>query len=192
MTASKNGAAPPLPLPAYRRQPWVLIAALALAVLLFLMLAASGDAPLSVRSATGDPIASATPAPDTGGALVAPAPAPATSGRSKRKLVTMRGEIVDYYCYIEKGLRGGEHKECGIRCVAGDVCMGLLTDDQRLFMISINHMRAMEPLKYEGIPDPFAKCRGMITQRVELTGYAMERHWQRVIEVTAVKEIPAG
>jgi hypothetical protein len=120
------------------------------------------------------------------------APAPATSGRSKRQLVTMRGEIVDYYCYIEKGLRGAEHKECGVRCVAGDVCMGLLTDDQRLFMISINHMRAMEPLKFEGIPDPFAKCRGMISKRVEMTGYAMERHWQRVFEVTAVKDLSAG
>ena len=190
MTASKNGAAaPPLPLPVSRRRPWALIAAHAVAVLLFLMLAASGDAPLSVRSATGDPVAGVAPAPDNAGGPVASAPA--TSGRSKRGLVTLRGEIVDYYCYIEKGMRGRDHKDCGVRCVAGDVCMGLLTDDQRLFMISINHMRAMQPLDFEGIPDPFAKCRGMISQRVELTGYAMERHWQRVIEVTAVTEIPA-
>lgn len=191
MSASKHGAdAPPLPLPIPRRRSWALIAAHAVAVLLFLMLAASGDAPLSARSATGDPIAGVAPAPDTAGGPVASAPA--TSGRSKRRLVTLRGEIVDYYCYIEKGMRGQDHRECGVRCVAGDVCMGLLTDDQRLFMISINHMRAMEPLKFEGIPDPFAKCRGMISRRVDLTGYAMERHWQRVIEVTAVTEIPAG
>jgi hypothetical protein len=169
----------------------VLIAALGIAVVLFLMLAAAGDTPMSVPKASGDTVADATPPAQDAAPAGPVAPAPATSGRSKRQLVTMRGEIVDYYCYIEKGLRGEEHKECGVRCVAGDVCMGLLTDDQRLFMISINHMRAMEPLKFEGIPDPFAKCRGMISKRVEMTGYAMERHWQRVFEVTAVKEIPA-
>ena len=191
MTGFKDGVpAPPLPPPVSHRRPWVLIAALGVAAVLFLMLAASGDAPMSVRDASGDTVASATPPPDAAAGPIAPAPA--TSGRSKRQLVTMRGEIVDYYCYIEKGWRGKDHKECGTRCVAGDICMGLLTDDERLFMISINHMRAMEPLQFEGIPDPFTKCRGMITQRVEMTGYAMERHWQRVFEVTAVKAIPAG
>ena len=191
MTVSKSGVpTPPLPLPGSRRRPWLLIVALGAAVVLFLMLAASGDAPLSVRSASGDTVSNATPTPDAPSGAVAPAGP--TSGRAKRKLVTMRGEIVDYYCYIEKGWRGKDHKECGTRCVAGDVCMGLLTDDERLFMISINHMRAMEPLQFEGIPDPFTKCRGMITERVEMTGYTMERHWQRVIEVTAVKAVPAS
>lgn len=191
MTASKSGVpTPPLPLPGSRRRPWLLIAALGAAVVLFLMLAASGDAPFAVRSASGDTVSNATPAPDAPSGAVAPAGP--TTGRAKRKLVTLRGEIVDYYCYIEKGWRGKDHKECGTRCVAGDICMGLLTDDDRLFMISINHMRAMEPLQFEGIPDPFTKCRGMITERVEMTGYTMERHWQRVIEVTAVKAIPAS
>lgn len=40
-------------------------------------------------------------------------------GESNRHYVTVRGEIVDYYCYIEKGLTGAMHKDCGTRCVAG-------------------------------------------------------------------------
>jgi hypothetical protein len=112
-----------------------------------------------------------------------------SDGRTPRRLVTLRGEIVDYYCYIEKGARGPMHRDCGVRCVAGDVCMGLLTTDDRLMMISINHMRAMEPLAWREIPDPFAACRSLIAEQVELTGYFMERKGQRIIEVTAVKPL---
>ena len=113
----------------------------------------------------------------------------AADGRGLRRLVTYRGEIVDYYCYIEKGARGPGHRDCGVKCVAGDVCMGLLTTDDRLMMISINHMRAMEPLAWRDVPDPFAACRSLIAEQVDLTGYYMERKGQRIIEVTAVKPV---
>lgn len=118
-----------------------------------------------------------------------PPGAPANGVPAKRTLVTLRGEIVDYYCFIEKGARGPGHRECGIMCVAGDVCMGLYTTDDRLFMISINHMRAMQPRAWSGIPDPFQACRKLIAETVDLTGYAMERKGQRIIEVTAVKPV---
>jgi hypothetical protein len=85
-----------------------------------------------------------------GGPPAAPAPTP-----SNRHYATFRGEIVDYYCYIEKGYTGQFHKACGLRCVAGDVCMGLLTTDGALYMLSVNHLRAMDPLGFRGIPDPF-------------------------------------
>ncbi len=117
--------------------------------------------------------------------------APATGAKyetSKRRLVTFRGEIVDYYCYIEKGLTGPAHRECGVRCVAGDVCMGLLTTDGDLYMISVNHLRAMDPLSFKGIPDPFNTCRGWIAETVDLTGYAMERKGQRILEIMGVKK----
>lgn len=109
--------------------------------------------------------------------------------RSGRRFVTVRGEIVDYYCYIEKGLTGPAHHECAIRCVAGDVCMGILTTDDQLYMISVNHIRAMTPLSFEGIPNPFDKCRRLISERVDLTGHAMERKGQKIIEVTDVRKV---
>ena len=114
--------------------------------------------------------------------------APAQPMGSNRRYVTMRGEIVDYYCYIEKGLTGPAHKACGTRCVAGDVCMGLLTTDGDLYMISVNHLRAMDPLGFNGVPDPFNVCRGWIAERVDLSGYAMERKGQRIIEIMDVKK----
>jgi hypothetical protein len=105
---------------------------------------------------------------------------------SKRHLVTKRGEIVDFYCYIEKGLKGLAHHECAVKCVSGDVCMGLLTDEGELYMISVNHLRAMTPLTFAGIPDPWQKCRTFISQKVDLTGYAMERNGQKLIEIVGV------
>ena len=97
-------------------------------------------------------------------------------------------EIVDYYCYIEKGLTGPAHKACGMACVAGDVCMGLLTTDGALYMISVNHLRAMAPLSMGDAPDPFRTCRGWIAEKVDLSGYAMERKGQRIIEIMGVKK----
>ncbi len=116
-----------------------------------------------------------------------PAPAPIVE-QSNRHYVTLRGEIVDYYCYIEKGLTGLGHRDCGTRCVAGDICMGLLTTDGALYMISVNHLRAMDPIAFRTVPDPFTTCRGWMAEKVDLSGYAMERKGQRVIEIMAVKK----
>lgn len=111
----------------------------------------------------------------------------------KRTPVTLRGELVDFYCFIEKGARGPEHRDCAVRCVAGDICMGLLTtDNKNLLMLSVNHLRAMDPKTWRGIPDPFTTCRGLLAETVDLTGFVMERHGQKIIEVTAVKVVPKG
>ena len=108
-----------------------------------------------------------------------------------RTIVTLRGEIVDYYCYIEKGLTGPSHRECGVKCVAGDVCMGLLTTNGELLMISVNHIRAMTPLAFQSIPNPFEKCRRLIAEKVDLTGYAMQRKGQKIIEIVEVTKVGA-
>jgi len=132
---------------------------------------------------------SSKPAAGVGPAAAQPrAAGNANTERSNRHYVTLRGEIVDYYCYIEKGLTGRTHRDCGIRCVAGDICMGLLTADGDLYMISRNHMRAMEPLAFKSVPDPFNTCTGWIAEKVDLSGHAMERKGQRIIEITDVKK----
>jgi hypothetical protein len=123
--------------------------------------------------------------PGTGGRPGQPATPPETSNKH---YVTLRGEIVDYFCFIEKGLTGEMHKACGLRCVAGDVCMGLLTTDGALYMISVNHLRAMDPLGFRGTPDPFTTCRSWMAKKVDLSGYAMERRGQKIIEIMDVKE----
>ena len=41
---------------------------------------------------------------------------------------------------------------------------------------------------FKGIPDPLNTCRGWIAETVDLTGYAMERKGQRIIEIMGVKK----
>ena len=185
--------------------------AIAPLALLVLIGVAAGPASKARSKTPPKPAAkTATPAPDkccavppasakTASAKTASAKPPANDypgENATRHYVTVRGEIVDYFCYIEKGLTGPAHKDCGTRCVAGDVCMGILTTDKQLYMISVNHLRAMDPTAFRGIPDPFTTCRGWMAETVDLGGYAMERRGQKIIEIMNVKKAsgpaPAG
>ena len=157
-----------------------------IAVLIYIALGVAGAA---LRGGVDPAIAGSGIAPKA----AAPSKVPATGqvcppGTGKHRVV-VRGEIVDYYCYIEKGLLGPQHKECGLKCVAGDVCMGILTEQGDLYMLSIDHIRAMAPLTFQGIPDPFKKCMSMVSEHVEINGNLMERKGQRILEVTGVRKI---
>jgi len=160
-----------------------------LALLIFAILSVAGSPTTTPKQpATGQ----VCPPPTTARRVQAGPPTPDTvPGEHKRELVCVRGEIVDYYCFIEKGLTatGPNHRECATKCVAGDICMALLSNDDQLYMISVDHLRAMTPLTYEGIPDPWQECRRLISEKVDLTGYYMERKGQKIIEIVKVKKV---
>src|SRR5262249_50243445 len=155
-----------------------------LALLTFAILSVAGSPATTSKSASKTTPAKAAPAPapaatcqacpppTTAKMVQAGPPTPDTvPGEHKRELVWVRGEIVDYYCFIEKGstATGPNHRQCAMKCVAGDICMGLLSNDGQLYMISVDHLRAMMPLTYEGIPDPWQECRKLISEKVDLT-----------------------
>jgi hypothetical protein len=156
------------------------------AVLVYVALGVAGAA---LRGGVDPAIAGAGTTPKTSIAPSGPAAGDVCPPGSGKHAVTVRGEIVDYYCYIEKGLTGPQHKECGLKCVAGDVCMGILTEKGDLYMLSIDHIRAMAPLTFQGVPDPFKKCMSRVSEHVEIRGSLMERKGQRILEVAAVRKI---
>jgi hypothetical protein len=51
------------------------------------------------------------------------------------KVVTMKGEIVDYSCYLQLGKHGGKHRDCGQKCLKAGMPIGLLTEDGTLFLL---------------------------------------------------------
>ena len=157
-----------------------------IAVLIYVALGVAGAA---LRGGVDPAIAGSGIAPKAATAPKAPATGQVCPPGTGRHRVTVRGEIVDYYCYIEKGLTGPQHKECGLKCVAGDVCMGILTEQGDLYMLSIDHIRAMAPLTFQGVADPFKKCMSMVSDHVEMRGNLMERKGQRVLEVVSVQKI---
>jgi len=51
------------------------------------------------------------------------------------KPITVRGEIVDFSCYIQLGKHGEKHRSCGQKCVANGQPIGLLTRTGSLYML---------------------------------------------------------
>jgi hypothetical protein len=93
------------------------------------------------------------------------------------KPVTIKGELVDMGCYVSHGARGEKHKDCAAKCVAGGMPMGLLTADNKLYILTLNHDNA----------DPYNQAKDMMAAMVEVTGTVGERNGTRIIDVTAVK-----
>ncbi|MDE3246268.1 MAG: hypothetical protein KGN80_09290 [Acidobacteriota bacterium] len=53
----------------------------------------------------------------------------------KGKAVTVTGEVVDLSCYIQLGKRGEGHKACGTKCVANGAPVGLVTKENKVYML---------------------------------------------------------
>ena len=50
-------------------------------------------------------------------------------------VTTVRGEIVDFSCYLELGKHGEKHRGCAQRCLANGQPIGLLTENGNLYML---------------------------------------------------------
>jgi hypothetical protein len=126
----------------------------------------------------------------TDGAGTQASPAAAAPAKGPRKATTLRGEILDMSCYVARGLRGPMHRDCALKCIQTGVCMGMMGPDSMLYMLTVDHGRAMAPTSYT-TPDPYALCKRWAGQEVEITGMAYERAGMTIIEVTRAKLLPA-
>jgi len=92
------------------------------------------------------------------------------------------GEVVDTGCYLSHEAKGEKHKECGTKCVANGMPMGLLTKDGKLYLLTMNHDNA----------DPYNQLKGWVGSNVEITGTSMERSGMKAIDVTGAKTLAAN
>lgn len=53
----------------------------------------------------------------------------------KGDAVTLKGEVVDLWCYLEGGDHGAEHKQCGVACAKAGNPIGLLTEKGDLYVM---------------------------------------------------------
>jgi hypothetical protein len=98
------------------------------------------------------------------------------------KPVTLKGELVDMGCYVSHEARGEKHKGCATKCVAGGMPMGLLTSDNKLYVLTVNHDNA----------DPYNQAKDLMSAMVEITGVVSERGGARIIDVTELKATAAA
>jgi hypothetical protein len=138
------------------------------------------------------PEGSPAPAP-----AATPTPPPAAAkpavqvGKSPKKPVTLRGEILDLGCYLARGLRGPLHRDCAFKCIASGVPMGLLTADSLVYLLTQDHGRAMAPSTFT-TPNPFEQCKQWPSQIVEVSGQGFERGGVKIVEVSRASLVPAA
>jgi hypothetical protein len=106
----------------------------------------------------------------------------AKTAKATPKSVTLKGELVDMGCYVSHEAKGEKHKGCATKCVAGGMPMGLLTADNKLYLLTLNHDNA----------DPYNMAKDMMSAMVEITGTVSERNGARVIDVTDLKAATAA
>jgi hypothetical protein len=104
------------------------------------------------------------------------------AAKAAPKPVTLKGELVDMGCYVSHDARGEKHKGCATKCVAGGMPMGLLTSDNKLYVLTVNHDNA----------DPYNQAKDLMSAMVEITGVVSERGGARIIDVTELKATAAA
>lgn len=60
--------------------------------------------------------------------------------------VTVKGEVIDTYCYSLNGAKGEGHRKCGLECVEKGIAVGLLEDGtNKVYVLLPNKDRSPVP-----------------------------------------------
>ena len=88
----------------------------------------------------------------------------------KEATQTIKGEVVDLMCYLDHGAKGDKHKGCASKCIKGGGPVGLLTADDKLYLVVGDHKPINDTLGEKA------------AQTVTLKGKVVERNGMKMIE----------
>src|SRR6266498_3809941 len=57
------------------------------------------------------------------------------SAQPKGETVTLKGEVVDLWCYLEGGDKGADHKKCAVDCAKAGNPIALLTEKGDIYVL---------------------------------------------------------
>lgn len=57
------------------------------------------------------------------------------SAQPASEMVTLKGEVVDLWCYLKNGGNGPDHKDCAVASVKAGNPIGLVTDRGDIYLI---------------------------------------------------------
>jgi hypothetical protein len=89
---------------------------------------------------------------------------------------TVTGEILDMKCYMTSGAHGKDHKECAAMCVKGGTPMGILAEDDKVYLLIQGKDAA-----------PFEEAKKYAGEMVILTGTLSEKNGVQALIVSEVK-----
>ena len=101
----------------------------------------------------------------------------AAFGQPKGAKISVKGEVVDLWCYLEGGDHGAKHKDCAVACAKAGNPIGIVTPkgDVYVAMGIKDHQPGREVLI------------GKMAQNVTVTGTLVKKGGTQVIYVTSVK-----
>jgi hypothetical protein len=92
--------------------------------------------------------------------------------------VTVKGELIDTYCYGTMGAKGPSHRSCAIECVKKGIPAGLLED-------GTNKVYVLLPAKdNSGLPPAVIEKMG---ERVTITGKAYSQGGSQFLTIESIK-----
>ncbi len=111
--------------------------------------------------------------------LLTPAiPARAADEKDSGETKTIKGEVVDLMCYLDHGAKGEKHKGCASGCIKGGGPVGLLTEDNQVYLVVGDHKPINEELASKA------------AHTVTLKGKVVERHGMKMIENAQLQDEP--
>lgn len=108
----------------------------------------------------------------------------------------VKGEVIDVFCYLDRGFTGEIHRECAMICIRGGMPMGILTQEGDIYLLFPNNEWATDKTKVE-YRKPYEQLIEWAARQVEVGGYLVDRQGMKGIEVCESKLLkqyllPAG
>lgn len=92
--------------------------------------------------------------------------------------MTVRGEVIDTYCYSLAGAKGEGHRQCALECAKKGIPVGLLEDGtNKVYVLLPNKDKSSLP---QAVIDNMAR-------KVTITGKVVESGGSRFLTVESVK-----
>ena len=98
-------------------------------------------------------------------------------GQPKGEEVTVKGEVIDLWCYLEGGDHGADHKDCATMCAKAGNPIGILDDKGNIYVVM--GLKEHQPGK-ELLSDKMAET-------VTVNGTLVKKGGVQVIYVKSVK-----
>ena len=111
-----------------------------------------------------------------GASLVPPTLCSGAEEKASAPTQTIKGEVVDMMCYLDHGAKGDKHKGCATKCIESGGPVGLLTEDDQLYLVIGDH----KPMNKE--------LAAKAAQTVTLKGKVVERNGVKMIANAELQE----
>jgi hypothetical protein len=98
-------------------------------------------------------------------------------GEPKGETVSLKGEVIDVWCYLEGDDHGADHKKCAVACAKAGNPIGLLTEKGDVFVLV--GIKDHDPGKDALI--------GKMAENVTVEGTLVKKGGSQLIYVSSVK-----